>query len=99
MAVEESSFEPKPFGRYVLLDKLAVGGMAEIYKAKTYGVDGFEKLLAIKRILPHCAADKEFISMLENKNNLLKEILESHILIFGFESFINMAWNSYYGFN
>jgi len=44
-------------------------------------------------------SEKEFISMLENKNNLLKEILESHILIFGFESFINMAWNSYYGFN
>ena len=53
MAVKEqtSSFEPKPFGRYVLLEKLAVGGMAEIYKAKTYGVDGFEKQLAIKRIL------------------------------------------------
>ena len=46
MAVKEhtSSFDPKPFGRYVLVDKLAIGGMAEIYKAKTYGVDGFEKL-------------------------------------------------------
>ncbi|MBI2083093.1 MAG: serine/threonine protein kinase [Deltaproteobacteria bacterium] len=73
---EESSFEPKPFGRYVLLDKLAVGGMAEIYKAKTYGVDGFEKLLAIKRILPHCAADKEFISMLIDEAKLT--VLLSH---------------------
>ena len=76
MAVEESSFEPKPFGRYVLLDKLAVGGMAEIYKAKTYGVDGFEKLLAIKRILPHCAADKEFINMLVDEAKLT--VLLSH---------------------
>ncbi|MBI1910192.1 MAG: serine/threonine protein kinase [Deltaproteobacteria bacterium] len=68
--------EPKPFGRYVLLEKLAVGGMAEIYKAKTYGVDGFEKLLAIKRILPHCAADKEFINMLVDEAKLT--VLLSH---------------------
>ncbi|MDO8461229.1 MAG: serine/threonine-protein kinase [Deltaproteobacteria bacterium] len=71
-----ASFEPKPFGRYVLLEKLAVGGMAEIYKAKTYGVDGFEKLLAIKRILPHCAADKEFINMLVDEAKLT--VLLSH---------------------
>lgn len=47
-----NDFEPKQFGKYFLLKKLAVGGMAEIYVAKTYGVDGFEKLLCIKRILP-----------------------------------------------
>ncbi len=78
MAVREqtSSFEPKPFGRYVLLEKLAVGGMAEIYKAKTYGVDGFEKQLAIKRILPHCAADNEFIRMLVDEAKLT--VLLSH---------------------
>lgn len=78
MPVKEqtSSFEPKPFGRYVLLEKLAVGGMAEIYKAKTYGVDGFEKQLAIKRILPHCAADTEFIKMLVDEAKLT--VLLSH---------------------
>jgi len=78
MPVKEqtSSFEPKPFGRYVLLEKLAVGGMAEIYKAKTYGVDGFEKQLAIKRILPHCAADNEFIKMLVDEAKLT--VLLSH---------------------
>ncbi|HSA59528.1 MAG TPA: serine/threonine-protein kinase [bacterium] len=78
MTVKEqtSSFEPKPFGRYVLLEKLAVGGMAEIYKAKTYGVDGFEKQLAIKRILPHCAADGEFIKMLVDEAKLT--VLLSH---------------------
>jgi len=71
-----SPFEPKKFGRYVLIDKLAVGGMAEIYKAKTYGVDGFEKLLAIKRILPHCAADSDFVSMLVDEAKLT--VLLSH---------------------
>jgi serine/threonine protein kinase len=78
MAVKDhtSGFEPKAFGRYVLMDKLAIGGMAEIYKAKTYGVDGFEKLLAIKRILPHCSADKEFINMLVDEAKLT--VLLSH---------------------
>src|SRR3990167_3360189 len=70
------SFEPTQFGRYILLDKLAVGGMAEIYRAKTYGVDGFEKLLAIKRILPHCSADKDFITMLVDEAKLT--VLLSH---------------------
>lgn len=70
------AFEPKQFGRFYLLEKLAVGGMAEIYKAKTYGAEGFEKLLAIKRILPHCSADKEFIRMLVDEAKL--SVLLSH---------------------
>ncbi|MBI3541354.1 MAG: PEGA domain-containing protein, partial [Deltaproteobacteria bacterium] len=78
MAIKDSKsgFEAKPFGRYVLIDKLAIGGMAEIYKAKTYGVDGFEKLLAIKRILSHYSADKDFISMLVDEAKLT--VLLSH---------------------
>ncbi len=71
-----NQFEPKQFGKYFLLRKLAVGGMAEIYIAKTYGVDGFEKQLAIKRILPHCAADKDFINMLIDEAKL--SVLLSH---------------------
>lgn len=71
-----TEFEPKQFGKYYLLEKLAVGGMAEIYKSKTFGVDGFEKLLVIKRILPHCAADKEFITMLIDEAKL--SVLLSH---------------------
>ncbi|HKX13463.1 MAG TPA: PEGA domain-containing protein [bacterium] len=71
-----AEFHPKPFGKYFLIEKLATGGMAEIYKAKTFGVDGFEKILAIKRILPHCAVDKEFISMLVDEAKL--SVLLSH---------------------
>lgn len=53
----------KRFGNYFLIKKIAAGGMAELYKAKKSGEKGFEKLLAIKMILPHLAASDEFISM------------------------------------
>jgi len=60
----------KPFGKYFLLDKLGTGGMAEIYKAKTFGSDGFEKTVVIKKILPHWANDPEFIRMLVDEAKL-----------------------------
>lgn len=60
----------KPFGKYFLLDKLGTGGMAEIFKAKTFGSDGFEKTVVIKKILPHWANDPEFVRMLVDEAKL-----------------------------
>lgn len=51
------------YGRYQLLKKLATGGMAQIYLARQLGMQGFEKLLVVKRILPHLAENEDFISM------------------------------------
>ncbi len=51
------------YGRYQLLKKLAVGGMAQIYLARQVGPEGFEKLLVVKRILPHLAENDDFITM------------------------------------
>ena len=51
------------FGQYILLDKVGSGGMAELFKAKKLGIEGFERVLAIKRILPHLSSDEEFINM------------------------------------
>jgi hypothetical protein len=50
-------------GRYRLLELIATGGMAEIHLARAEGAAGFEKLLAIKRILPEHARDAEFVAM------------------------------------
>jgi serine/threonine protein kinase len=50
----------KSLERYDVLDRIAVGGMAEVFLAKAYGAHGFEKTLAIKRILPELANDPEF---------------------------------------
>ncbi len=54
-------FQPTTFGKYFLTRRIAVGGMAEIYAAKLYGADGFEKDLVIKLILPQYANDPEFV--------------------------------------
>ncbi len=51
-------------GAYELLERIAVGGMAEVYRGRAVGEGGFEKLVAIKRILPHLARDSRFVSML-----------------------------------
>ena len=48
-------------GRYHLLERLAAGGMGEVWLAAARGAAGFEKHVAIKRILPHLAADEDFV--------------------------------------
>jgi serine/threonine protein kinase len=50
------------FGKYMVLDKIAVGGMAELFRAKITGAQGFEKLTAIKRILPHLTAEEDLVN-------------------------------------
>jgi len=51
------------FGRYALLERLAVGGMAEILLARARGEAGFERVCVIKRVLPHLAANPRFVTM------------------------------------
>jgi serine/threonine protein kinase len=50
-------------GRYELVRRLGSGGMAEVHLARATGLEGFEKLLVLKRILPHLSADPHFIKM------------------------------------
>ena len=72
------------FGRYVLTKKLAAGGMAEIYRAKYIGEGGFEKKVAIKRLLPAWSADKDFITMLIDEAKALVH-LQHHNIVQVFE--------------
>ena len=57
-----NEFKPIQFGKYILLDKIATGGMAELYRGKITGVKGFEKLIAIKKILPHLTSEESLIT-------------------------------------
>ncbi len=52
------------FGKYQILQRIATGGMAEIYKAKLEGIGGFQRTFAIKRILPNLSQNSEYIAML-----------------------------------
>jgi eukaryotic-like serine/threonine-protein kinase len=52
------------FGKYQILERIATGGMAEIYKARLEGIGGFQRTFAIKRILPNLSQNNDYISML-----------------------------------
>jgi len=58
------AFTPEQLGNYLLLEKIAQGGMAQVFKAKTVDPEGTERLVVIKRILPHISSDPEYVQML-----------------------------------
>ncbi|MFT5429659.1 MAG: serine/threonine protein kinase [Myxococcota bacterium] len=55
--------EPVTFGKYTLLERIGAGGMAEIWRASLKGVDDFQKILVVKKILPKFAGNRQFITM------------------------------------
>lgn len=55
--------QPTQFGKYLLLDRIGMGGMAEIWRARQFGAAGFQKQLVIKKILGHLADNDEFVRM------------------------------------
>lgn len=72
--------EGTTFGRYVLLEKIGVGGMAEILRAKTFGAAGFEKEFAIKLILPTLVNDEEFVDMFINEAKIAVSLYHANIV-------------------
>lgn len=71
---------PKSFGKYLLTKRVAVGGMAEVFKAKLLGVKGFEKTLAVKRILPEYSQDEEFVSMFVDEARISSNLHHKNIV-------------------
>jgi serine/threonine protein kinase len=57
------AIRPERFGRYVLLDRIAEGGMAEVFRAIIPGAEGFRRTLVIKRILGHLSQSPKFVDM------------------------------------
>ncbi len=73
-------------GKYVLLERIAVGGMAEVFRAATYGAEGFAKELIIKRILPDIAEDETFVRMFVDEARLASKLEHPNIVqVFDFD--------------
>ena len=71
---------PRPFGKYVLLRRIAAGGMAELFLALQRSVAGFEKLIVIKRILPSMTQDRAFIDMLLSEARIAATLSHPNIV-------------------
>lgn len=75
-AVQETS----EFGKYQILERLASGGMAEIFKARLEGIGGFHRVFAIKRILAHLSENPEFVEMLVDEAKIAGLLSHANIV-------------------
>jgi serine/threonine-protein kinase len=71
---------PTTFGKYYLTEKLATGGMAEIYLAKLIGPGGFEKQLVIKQILPRLSGQQQFVDLFVAEAKILVTLAHGNIV-------------------
>jgi len=72
--------QPEEFGPYHLLEKIATGGMAEVWRARAYGMAGFEKILVIKRVLDSLAKDEEFVRLFIDEARIAVHLLHVNIV-------------------
>ena len=76
---KEGSVSALRLGKYEILQRIAFGGMAEIYLARASGIEGFEKVVVLKRILPQYAADREFVQMFLREARLAATLDQANI--------------------
>jgi len=72
--------QPEVFGKYTLLSRIGSGGMAEVFLARADSIAGFEKLLAIKRLLPFCTQDKETVDLLADEARITVRLTHPSIV-------------------
>ncbi|MDR0965299.1 MAG: serine/threonine protein kinase [Myxococcales bacterium] len=68
------------FGKYTLVNRIAVGGMAEIFLARQAGLEGFEKTIVIKRIRPHLSKQPSFVKMFLNEAKLAAQLNHANVV-------------------
>lgn len=69
----------RQIGRYQIADRIAFGGMAEIFRGFTFDADGFRRDVAIKKILPNYAQDKHFVDMLTDEYRVVSALRHPNI--------------------
>ncbi len=72
-------FQPVRFGRYALLTPIAKGGMGAVYLARMTGVEGFEKLVVIKKILPALAQEQSFVERFVDEAKIVVKLQHGSI--------------------
>lgn len=76
----QSSGYPIQFGKYILQERIAVGGMAEIFRAVFRTIEGVEKQVALKRILPEYSLDEEFVALFVDEARLSATLQHPNIV-------------------
>ncbi|MCK6550620.1 serine/threonine protein kinase, partial [Myxococcota bacterium] len=71
---------PRPYGKYELLARIGQGGMAEVFRARLPGVAGFEKIVVIKRLLPHLTKNAVITEMFVNEAKLAAAVHHRNIV-------------------
>src|SRR5579862_2683828 len=77
-----ASIHPAPLmlGPYELLQRIATGGMAEVYLARRAGPHGFQKVVAVKRILPQLVEDADFVAMFIDEARVCARLAHPNIV-------------------
>lgn len=68
------------FGKYVLLRKIATGGMAEIFLASRKEATGINQFVVVKRILPHLSVSRKFKKMFKNEGKITSSLRHSNMV-------------------
>ena len=71
---------PKRYGRFLLIDRLGRGGMAEVFRAVVVGPEQFQRVVVVKRILPHHSANAAFIKMFIDEATLCGRLSHPNII-------------------
>src|SRR5688572_15722806 len=71
---------PHAYGPYQLLARIGQGGMAEIYRARLPKFAGFEKVVVIKRLLPHLAQHPQYVQMFIDEAKLAAEVSHRNVV-------------------
>ncbi len=72
--------EPEKFGEYIVHEQLGVGGMATVHRAVKKGIEGFEREVALKRLLPHLAADDKFVTSFVREARLASLLQHTNVI-------------------
>jgi len=80
MSEHSEAHEPVAFGKYLLDEELARGGMSRVFRARLRGPGGFEKHLVVKQILPELARDPEFVKLFVKEANTLVQLSHPNLV-------------------